>query len=288
MRAFLKKEITILLAIGLAAAVIFGPLWWRPVSPCVLGDFAARSQAKIPEALKDIYFDAEQIQFGFGTAAIGEWQGLGDSVVANGMAWVRNTNRQSPKYYNVVSNRYFQSNALVYLPRGYAFESAWQPSQVMSLPQLWEALTKKYPNGAVFVGYLRLTPLRLMAIARPAIDNRGILKNAPYYYTHPLQSSTETWAYVVGVAAGSVATDRIDRRWLGDMLETGSTRAPRNQGLMHALVLKSAPVDFQAPPQRAEIIGVGQLVADSAIAAGELKLYPISRAGNCDSAVRAN
>lgn len=277
-----------LLGIGLAAGIIFGPLWWRPVSPCMLGDFAARSQGKIPETLKDIYFDAEKIQFGFGTAAIGEWQGLGDSVVIDGRAWVRNTNMQSPKYYNVVSNRYFQSNALVYLPHGYAFESSWQPSQVTSLSQLWETLVKRYPNGTVFAGYLRLTPLRLMAIARPAIDNRPILKNAAYYYTYPLQSSAETWTYVVGVTSGSVTTDRIDRRWLADILETGSTRVGRHQGLMYALVLKSAPLDPQAPLQRAEIIGVGQLVADSAIAAGELKLYPISRVGNCDSVVRAN
>lgn len=288
MFARIKKEIILLLGIGFAAAVIFGPLWWRPVSPCVLGDFAARSQAQIPEALKDIYFDAQQIQFGFGNAAIGHWQGLGDAVISGGVAWVRNTNMQSPKYYSVVNNRYFQSNALLYFPRERAPDARWPVAQTTSLPQLWDALTQKYSNGVLFAGYVQLKPLQLMAIARPPIDNRGILKNAPYYYTHPLESFPDVWVYVVGITPGSVATDRSDRSWLAAMFSAGSGQHARSQGLIYGLLLKSAPSDLQAPPKREQVINVGQLVADSTIVAGELKLYSIMRAGSCDSSIRVN
>jgi hypothetical protein len=34
-------------------------------------------------------------------------------------------------------------------------------------------------------------------------------------------------------------------------------------------------------------VAVGQLVAGSAIAGGELKLYPVTRAGGCDALARA-
>ena len=282
----LKKEIAILFGVGIAAAVIFGPLWWRPVSPCVFGDMTDRAQARLPPVLKDVYLDAEKIRFGLGSAAVGGWDSLGDAVVVGGEAWVRTTNTRSPKYYDVVSNRYFQSNALVYIAPGIAAESSWQPTQVTPLAELWTTLAKKYPGGVMFAGYLHLTPLQLIAIARPAIDGRPVLKNAPYYYTHPMESATEAWAYVVGIAAGDAVATRPNRDWLSALLRTESRRPNQGLGLAHALWLKSAPAVTASPPTREEIMAVGQLVAGSAIAGGELKLYPVTRAGGCDALAR--
>jgi len=283
----LKKEIGILLGIGIAAVVIFGPLWWRPVSPCVFGDMADRTQARLPAALKDVYLDAEKIRFGLGSAAVGGWDSLGDAVVTGGEAWVRTTNTRSPKYYDVVSNRYFQSNALVYIAPGIAAESSWRPTQATSLSELWTVLAKKYPGGVMFAGYVRLTPLHLIAIARPAIDGRPVLKNAPYYYTQPMESAPEAWAYVVGIAAGDAVATRPDRDWLSALLHTESRRPNQGLGLAHVLWLKSAPVVTASPPTREEVMAVGQLVAGSVIAGGELKLYPVTRAGGCDALARA-
>jgi hypothetical protein len=284
----LKKEIGILLGVGVAAAVIFGPLWWRPVSPCLFGDMADRTQARLPPALKDVYLDAGKIRFGLGSAAVGGWDSLGDAVVTGGEAWVRTTNTRSPKYYGVVSNRYFQSNALVYIAPGIAAESSWRPTQVTALSALWTTLAKKYPGGVMFAGYVRLTPLRLIAIARPAIDGRPVLKNAPYYYTHPMESAPEAWAYVVGIAAGDAVATRPDRDWLSALLPTESRRHQGGLGLAHALWLKSAPAVTAAPPARAEVVAVGQLVTGSAVAGGELKLYPVTRAGGCNALARVN
>lgn len=283
----LKKEIGILLGVGIAAVVIFGPLWWRPVSPCVFGDMADRAQARLPPELKEVYLDAEKIRFGLGSAAVGGWDSLGDAVVAGGEAWVRTTNTRSPKYFDVVGNRYFQSNALVYIAPGIAAESSWRPTQTTPLAELWTTLGKKYPGGVMFAGYVRLAPMQLIAIARPAIDGRPVLKNAPYYYTHPMESAPEAWAYVVGIAAGDAVATRPDRDWLGALLHTEARHHDQGLGLAHALWLKSPPVVTSSPPTRAEVTAVGQLVAGSAVAAGELQLYPVTRAGGCDALARA-
>jgi hypothetical protein len=277
-----KNELVILLGIGVVTAVIFGPLWWQPVSPCVIGDTTARARAQVPDVLKEIYFDAKKIQLGLGSAAVGGWDGLGDAVVVGGTAWVRTTNTRSPNYYMIVSNRYFQSNGLVYIAPGHTSERSRRVPPSLSLAQLWEALAKQNPEGVMFAGYVRFAPLRLIAIARAAIDARPVLKNAPWYYTRPMESAPEAWVYVVGIAAANAGLARSDRAWMSAMF--AGDRAGSGAGLAHGLWLKSTPADFQTPPGRDNVIAVGQLVADATLMEGELKLYPVTRAGGCNAA----
>ncbi len=284
----LKTEISVLLGIGVITAVIFGPLWWRPVNPCVIGDMAARAQARVPDTLKEIYFDAQKMNFGLGSAAVGGWEGLGDAVAAGGTVWIRTTNTRSPKYYDTVSNRYFQSNGFVYIAPGRTSEVSWRVPPSLPLAQLWDALAKQYPEGVMFAGYVRFSPLRLIAIARAAIDGHPVIKTAPYYYTRAMETAPEAWAYVVGVAAANASTTRPDRVWLSSMVVAQSSRGGPSVGLAYGLWLKSAPGNFQSPPGRENVNAVGQLVADATVAEGELELYPVTRVGDCDATARAH
>lgn len=278
----LKKELGILLGIGIAGAVIFGPLWWRPAVPCVAGDLTARAQARVPDSLKEIYLDAEHMQFGLGSAAIGGWEGLGDAIAVGGLTWVRTTRADSPKYFATVSNRYFQSNGFAYIPHDRGTESGFRLEQPAMLAQLWETLAKQYPQGVMFSGYVRVAPLRLIAIARPAIDGHPVLKNAAHYYTRPMESAPETWVYVVGIATSKSTLSRMGRAWLSSLLAARPDHVGNGAGLAHALWLKSAPVDVQSPPTRENVNAVGQVVADqTTLMEGELKLYPVTRAGGC-------
>src|SRR3990172_25798 len=281
------KKLGILIGLGVFAAVIFGPSWWRPVNPCVIGDMSARAQAQVPAALKEIYFDAQNMQFGLGSAAVGGWEGLGDAVAVDGSVWIRNTNNRSPKYYATVSNRYFQSNGFVFVPPGIEREQRWRTSSPTSLAQLWETLAKKNSAGVIFAGYVRLAPLRFIAIAHPAIDGRPVSKNAPYYYTRAMQSTPEAWAYVVGVAAANASMKRADHAWVSSMLIAPPSRQDAGARLVHALSLKSAPDDLHAPPRRDNVLAVGQLMAEAAMVEGELTLYPVTRAGDCDAVAQA-
>ena len=281
------KKLGILIGLGVFASVIFGPPWWRPVNPCVIGDLPARAQAQVPAALKEIYFDAQNMQVGLGSAAVGDWEGLGDALAVDRNVWIRNTNNRSPKYYATVSNRYFQSNGFIFVPPGIESERRWRVASPTSLAQLREALAKKNPAGVIFAGYVRFAPLRLIAIARPAIDGRPVSKNAPYYYTRPMQSAPEAWAYVVGVAVASASLKRADHAWLASLLIAPPSHQDAGAGLVHGLWLKSAPSDPRSPLRQDNVLAVGQLMAEAAIVEGELTLYPVTRAGGCDAAARA-
>jgi hypothetical protein len=281
------KKLGILIGLGVFAAVIFGPPWWRPVNPCVIGDMSARAQAQVPTALKEIYFDAQNMQVGLGSAAVGGWEGLGDAVAVDGSVWIRNTNNRSPKYYATVSNRYFQSNGFIFVPPGTESKQRWRVASPTTLAQLWETLAKKNSAGVIFAGYVRLAPLRLIAIAHPAIDGRPVSKNAPYYYTRAMQSVPEAWAFVVGIAAASASVARSDHAWFASMLNTPLSRRDAGTGFVHGLWLRSAPENLDSPPRRDNVLAVGQLMADTAVVEGELTLYPVTRAGGCDAVARA-
>jgi hypothetical protein len=254
----------------------------------VAGDLAARAQARVPDSQKEIYWDAAAMQFGLGAAAIGGWEGLGDAIAAGGLAWVRTTRADSPKYFATVSNRYFQSNGFAYVPPGREPMASFTLQQPLTLTQLWESLARQHPEGVMFTGYVKATPLRLIAIARPAIDGRAVLKNAAYYYTRPMESAPEAWVYVVGITAARSTTSRLGRAWLASLLAPRPDAEGHGAGLAHALWLKSAPVDVRSPPVREHVHTVGQLVADQTmLMEGELRLYPVTRAGGCGNAARA-
>jgi len=280
----LKKVISILLVIGVTAAVIFGPALIGQVSTCVVGDMSGRAQAVVPSALKALYLDAQQMQFGLGSGAIGGWEGLGDTLVVNGLAWVRTTNVQSPRYHETVSNRYFQSNAFVYVPPGRSTDISWKATKETTISKVWEDLAAKYPDGIMLAGYVHFSQLYVIAIAKPAIDGKPVAKNATYYYTRPMESIRDTWAYVVGVA-GKPSAIRPDHAAVTRLLPLASNRDGQGRSLAHVLLLKSAPENFQLPPARENVVAVGQLVTSSVVVQGELKLYPISHASECDNAV---
>lgn len=283
----MKKVIGILLAIGVTAAVMFGPALIGQVSTCVIGDMSGRVQAVVPNALKTLYLDAQQMQFGLGSGAIGGWEGLGDALAVNGLAWVRTTNPQSPRYHETVSNRYFQSNAFVYVPPQRSTELSWKATRETAIGKVWEELAATYPDGIMLAGYVRFSQLHVIAIAKPAIDAKPVVNNATYYYTRPMESLRDTWAYVVGVAGNKPSAIRPDHAAITRLLPPASNRASQGRGLAHVLLLKSAPENFQLPPARESVVAVGQLVTNSMVVQGELKLYPISRASECADAIHA-
>lgn len=283
----LKKEMGLLLGVGIATAVLFGPAWWRPAVPCLAGDMLARARSLVPDEQKDTYLDAQQMQFGLGSAAIGGWESLGDALVVGGQAWLRTTHADSPNYFATVANRYFQSNGFLYLPLSRKSDTLWHFEHSTSLQGLWDSLAGKFPEGVMFSGYVRLAPLRLIAMARPAVDRHPIRQNAPRYYTRPLESAPEAWAYVAGLAASRSSTERKDRAWLSSMLTARDGNHRPGTGLAHVLWLNAAPADFRSPPARSNVRAVGRLVAEATnILEGEIRLYPLTRPGACNNAAQ--
>src|SRR4030065_499944 len=175
-----RKELGVLVGIAVAAAILLGPLWWRPAVPCVTGDLAARAQARAAR-------ERERV-------------------------------------------------------------SSLRLEKPATLAQLWEMLARQYPEGVMFSGYVRAAPLHLIAIARPAIDGRAVLKHAADYYPRRMESAAESWVFVTGIAAAKSTTSRMGRGWLASLLTSRPDAAGHGTGLAYGLRVQSEPGQGQAAP----------------------------------------
>lgn len=267
------REVRLGLLVVLAAAAIFGPRWLRPADTCLHGDLNARLAGHVPAAAAPQYLDAVHIAVGLGAGAVGGWESLGEALAVGGTLWLRTTHPLSPNYYRLVRNRYFQSNAFVYVPGGRPAAGEWEITAPVSARALWEALAARYPYGVVAAGRLVFDPLRTIAVSVAAIRDEDLRRHAARYYTRPLEERPAAQAYLVAAVAGGEA-----RRWLPALRRALPAPEPASHAavLAHALVLER----FTDRP-----VTVGQVLGDSVVARGRLVLYPIGRLGECAQAL---
>lgn len=266
-----RDEILRLLAVAAATTIIFGPVLWRPVGTCVVGSAEARYAARVPAALENRFLDAGAMHLGFGAVAMGDWRSLGEGVAVNGRAYLRSTHPESPNYYQLVHNRYFQSNYFTYLPRGR--EPADRKSVAATdMAHVLTGAAAGYRDGVIVAGNVRFAELRTIAISRAAIDGAPILDHPAAYYTRPMETVRDRWAYVIALAL------RPDAPGATALLPP-ATKTP---GIAYVLRLDSAPETPATLPEAAEAVGVGQLVAESTIAEGMLEFFPLGKVGSCE------
>ncbi|GMQ90709.1 MAG: hypothetical protein BMS9Abin11_0013 [Gammaproteobacteria bacterium] len=254
------------------------------ITLCLVGQADNRLLGIVPENLKNTHLDASNIQSALGNVALLGWSSLGDGMVLNQQAWLRTTNKKSPRFYGVLKNRYFQSNYLIYLPAGTKAGKYWQTSHNTDMKAIWSSLARNYGDGVYVSGYIHFGKLNTIAIARPAIDTRPVLQDPAKYYTQPMEMAENTWGYVIGIAAR-----RKSRFWwqqrkdIKKIIPVDSTNS-WYIGLAQVMVLNKEPVDFSTPPNQDNIKTFGQLVFSSRINQVRLSLYPVSKVSNCRSA----
>ncbi|GEM_PF-2037291 len=273
--AFLRQREIALAAVLMALSI--GVLLSGAVEPtftCLNGDMRSRYDAQVPPELADLYLDAERMDVGFGAAALGGWEGLGDALALGGRVFVRHTNRASPRYYHLASNRYFQSNAFVYVPARRAPSERIRLDADTRVDQLLDRLARDYPQGVIATGALRFAPFKTIAMSAPAIAGDPVAQRAVRYYTRPMEIAEESWAYVVLIAA------RDESGRLAGLVPPASIRTvPAGQAL--ALRLRTAPLTQDGPALADNAVSVGQLLKDAMVMEGELALYPIASVLPC-------
>lgn len=281
----MRKNIDVypLLLLAVFSAVVFALVYAgqnRAIDTCVNGNLTTHNQAITPTSLVDTYLDARGMQFGLGSIAIGNWQSLGDGLVAGGQAWLRTTSHASPKYYSLVANRYFQTQFLVYVPTGVRPADHFQIEPGTSVAQLWQILSERYPEGVLLEGYAHLRPLHTIAIAQPAIGGRALAGNTPYYYTEPMESQQDAWIYAVGYLHAAHPGSHQQATETRPLFST----SPLADGLTYALTLRRPPLDPSKPPTLDNGVNVGQLTGASEFLEGQFHLYPIHRIADCTDA----
>jgi hypothetical protein len=235
-----RRYETAVAALAIAAGInvlAFGLV--PPAITCIVGDMRWRYDAQVPPQIADVYLDAQRLGIGFGAAAVGGWDGLGDALAVGGRVFVRHTNRAAPRYYGLAVNRYFQSNAFVYVPVRRAPDVSYRIDANTRMDQLLENLARAYPQGVMAAGVLRFAPLRTIAMSAPAVAGEPVTQRAVRYYRRPMEDVKKSWAYVVLAAA------RADDERLAAVLPPAVVRTiPAGHAL--ALRLRAAPADSAA------------------------------------------
>lgn len=279
----IRKEIAIVLVIALVTAVLFSPSLLQPVTTCVVGDARARWDGRVPAELRQVFFDAQEMELGLGAAALDGWSGLGDAVAVGGRVWSRPTDRVAADFYGLASGRYFQSNAFTYVPKGQARHASWRPARGTTLADNWTRLAHDFPDGVVAAGFVRFRELRMIAIAAPAADGRPILRAAAHYYTQPMETAYDTWAYVIGLTTPETGHRFWDQVARARLFVPAATSASMQA---HALRIRGTPENIHTPRPE-HVLSVGEVVDSSMIVGGELALFPIARVAACGDAMRA-
>lgn len=259
-----------------AGITIFASGLVPPTGTCVVGDMRWRYDARVPPDIRDVYLDARRIGVGFGAAAVGGWNGLGDALAVDGRVYVRHTNRAAPRYYDLAVNRYFQSNAFVFVPAGRSPSAFYRLEVETHMDQLLENLARAYPQGVIAAGVLRFAPLRTIAMSAPAVSGEPVTRRAVRYYTRPMEKVGDSWAYVV------IVTARAGEDHLAAALPPTAMRSLAS-GHALALRLRAWPVDT-TPALAQNAVAVGQLLKDARAVDGRLSLYPISHLAACTGA----
>lgn len=248
---------------------------------CVVGDVRVRLAARVPATLRNVQLDAGRIGIGLGTAAVGGWEGLGDALVVSGQAFVSSTRRDTADVQSAVSDRFFQTSHLVYVPPATRARDSLRVKPGTPLDALWRQLAVRYPNGVLVAGTVQWQRLGRYAMTKPPIDGLAIFEHTTHYYTQPMEIHPDAWTYLVGIAAhprtmpsgNGLYANLFARRPDGDI------DLPA-----HVLVLRAMPADPVRTPAAEEAVSVGRAASGSLLAGGMLRLYPLQNIVACEEA----
>ncbi|MCK7583641.1 MAG: hypothetical protein MZV65_54420 [Chromatiales bacterium] len=221
-----------------------------PAGVCVLGDLRTYLAGRIPARLAASDLDATPIALGLGKAAVGDWSNLGDAVVAGGRLYLRGTAVDTLQYHRLVRATRFRSSSFAFLPPGAVARTRMQPPTGSSVAQLLQQLTERYPRGVLAAGYLQFSRLELWAVSRPAIYGVAVPDHVAEYYTEPLRTAADAWAYVVGISARQPLpqAQRDDPLYQRLLAPHGAERQELN--MTYALLLAAPPTDRRGRPTR--------------------------------------
>lgn len=249
--------------------------------PCVIGDRRAYLAGRIPPGLWHADVDAAPMAVGFGKAAVDDWRHLGDAVAAGGRLYLRSAAIDTAPQRRLIRSRRFRTSSFAFLPAATAWPDRVTPAAGANLDRLLQQLTGRYPRGVLAAGYLRFRALQLWSVSRPAIDGLPVAEHVTDYYTEPLRTATDAWAYVVGIAAHQPLPPPQHDDPLYQRLLAPHADSPEIS-LTYALLLAAPPADPDRPPDPLAVLDVGQVTRNSVIAGGVLQLYPFTRLASCD------
>jgi len=147
-------------------------------------------------------------RFGFGAAAIGTLEGLGDVVYANGIAAVRPTDNRTEDYFQTITGREFRSPFSVFIPEGSSPNGNAQfftqsDSRHITMTDFYERLYDAVgEHPFCYYGLTEFAQLEGIAVSKAPIYGDALLgEAAASYYTEPNFQLSNEYGLTIGCAA---------------------------------------------------------------------------------------
>lgn len=144
--------------------------------------------------------------FGFGAAAVGPLEGIGEGIFVNGIAFVRQTNSESENYFQTIYGKEFRTPFSLFvsnvsLPDGYVQFVSRSNSENISMNNFYERLYQDAGRQPFcFYGLTEFVQLEAIAISKAPIYMEPIFGNTNYY-TEPNFQLTNEYGLTFGCAA---------------------------------------------------------------------------------------
>lgn len=147
--------------------------------------------------------NAEQYSYGLGNGSFDGLAGLGESIVVNGVAYAKSTNKALPGYYQLKSGTHcltswmfvLKANALPqWHVRAEGLQKPW------TMMEVYQLIHEKINKPCVVTGVIEFAHLQGAAIAKAPIDHQNIFKCKETYYPFSVDLP-HVHAAIVGVIA---------------------------------------------------------------------------------------
>ena len=211
----------------------------------IIGDVNDVLNGRVTSLTERINWPAQDI-VGFGAGSIGPMSGMGETMMVNGYAFVRQTDNSTKNYFQTIYGPSYRSPFAMFVPRGLKADgvasfSPRRPGDTISFTELYTEMYQS-TNGSpfCFYGLTQFGQMEAIAISKAPIYSEPLFGDlANGYYTQPAFRIPDAYGFTFGCAANfSTIADPNLRRKLNRALYVNPLDAGSGSALqVHSHVL---------------------------------------------------
>ncbi len=155
-----------------------------------------------PEHPEHLWIDAGPYICGVGNGSFDTINGIGESVIVNGIAYVKTTDKTHNNYYTILHGKTFLTTWVFMLGKGSNphYRIMGNTSPTLALTDLYQQIYNETQQPFLITGKIHCETLNATAIAKAPIDGEDIFKHENIYYPQKTELNN-VHGIVVGVVA---------------------------------------------------------------------------------------
>jgi len=176
-------------------------------SVSIIGDVNDVLNGRVLSLARYVYWPARGI-VGFGAAAVGPLSGMGEAVMANGFAFVRQTDNKTFNFFQTITASHYRSPFAMFVPRNLKADGRASFSPTLNEPsisfnELYREMSASVQGSPFcFYGLTEFAQLEAIAISKAPIYREPLFGElAGGYYTQPPFRIEKAFGLAFGCAA---------------------------------------------------------------------------------------